>query len=100
LKYKSKKKSIKRQLKKSKKLIMFYEDYISEVNKVKEKSDPGILQIKIDILEQDIRQMKIDLGYYSNSLEKYESKKDVNRGLTAWRKSHIIMDGLAASSVQ
>jgi hypothetical protein len=97
LKCKSKKKNIKRQLKEAKKLIMFYKDYISEVNKVKEKSDPGILQIKIDILEQDIRQMKVDLGYYSTSLEKYESKKDVSKGLTAWRKSHIIMEGRVAS---
>lgn len=97
MKCKSKKKSIKRKLKEAKKLIMFYEDYISQINKVKEKSDPGILQIKIDILEQDIRQMKVDLGYYSTSLEKYESKKDVNRGLTGWRKSHIIMEGLATS---
>lgn len=97
MKRKSKKKCIKKKLQKAKDLIMFYEDYILEVNKNKEKYDTKILNIKIDLLEQDIEQMKIDLGYYKSSLEKYKNEKDIKKGLTDWRKSHIMMDSIAGN---
>lgn len=77
-------------------LLEFYEDIMHEMLSGKTSVDFRVMAVEMDILRQDVEQMKTDISFYRNQLKKYESEKDTVEGLTGWRKSSIMIDRLSS----